>query len=283
MTALRLLAAAGLAAVLGASAPALAYIPPSGFILKSMATKRAGTKEIRVKSVVTALEGERALPVHFKVTTVYNPQTGALRSFASDDANQRLYGVERFLGGKSERRVEPLTTADALLFASHPAVVAESLKSKGIPVRTEEELLQLPTEEERLGAETEWLARWNGGYAWVIGKESRKALADRVPQLWVEKDTFLPVRLIFAPKPNEPFVELSFESYRHFHEFPFPRLTTLSRKAGAVLKDEVQDVAFASELPEFKAPLAATGLTDAGNAASSELRELIVQYYENVR
>jgi hypothetical protein len=249
------------------AAPAWAYIPPSSYIVKSIATKHGGLKGARVRSVVTQMEGEKLGSAHFKAVTYYNPQTQTLRAYALDDRNQKLYAVER--------RPDAATGADALLFWSNPHALALALRARGVPIRTEDELSRMKDQDERRDAEMERLARWSGGVAWVIGK-------DKEPQLWVEKDTFLPLRLIASPQPEADLVQLEMEGQRFYHEFPFPRVVTVVKKKEALLRDEVQDVTLSAETAEFKSPLT-PGFTDAGNSAPSALRDLIRQYFEAVR
>jgi hypothetical protein len=257
---------------LGGSTAALAYVPPSSFIIKSVASKHGGFKGVKVRSIVTAMEGEKPGTTRFKVVTYFNPQTGTLHAHAYDERGQKLYSVER--------RDDSATAADALLFWRDESKVAAALKARGIPIRTEDELLKMKDEDERRLSEQERLARWNSSIAWVIG-----APAEGSPQLWIEKDSFLPLRLIAGPRPESDSsdqVDLQFEGQRHYREFPFPRVVVAVQKKQPLFRDEVQDVTLVLDANEFKNPLT-PGFTEAGNSASGSMRDLIQKYFEVLR
>ena len=99
-------------------------------------------------------------------------------------------------------------------------------------------------------------------------------------QLWIEKDTFLPLRAMFSQADNP--IELRFENYRFYREFPFPRAIMLVNKSGTILRAETSEVSLTSDLKELKTPVT-PGFSDVGNSASSSIRDLVRQYYEAVR
>ena len=251
------------------STPAWAYIPPSSFILKSLSAKHANLKGLRVRSQVTVMDGDKPGTTRFKAITFYNPQTDTLHAYAYDDRNQKLYSMER--------RLETATGADALLFWHDDKNLDIALKARGLPVRSEEDLLKMKDEEERRASEDEHLTRWNSAFAWVIG-----GTKDGDPQLWVEKDSFLPLRLIASPTPDADPVDIQFEGQRYYREFPYPRVITVIKRKQPLFKDEVQDVTVAAETNEFRAALV-PGFTEAGNAAPSALRDLVQKYFEVLR
>jgi hypothetical protein len=160
-----------------ATASAYAYVPPSQFLIKTLAAKHAGIKSVRVKSVVTAFEDGKATPLHFREVTIFDARSGTLTGWATDDSGQKLYEIERKSGS--------LTTTGVLLFDSQEAVIAKSLRELGVPVRTEADLAVMKDEDERRASEVESLGRLNGEAAWVIGGE-------KSARIWLQKDTFLP-------------------------------------------------------------------------------------------
>ena len=253
----------GLALALLSSSSGLAYIPPTHFIIKTLAAKHTGFKGVRVKSTVTAYEGEKAVSTRFQETTFFDPSSGSLRSVAIDDAGKELY--------IAERKGSELLTGDALLFEPNGETLGKILRAHGVPVQVG----SLSTGEEQ---SNEWLTRWNAAIAWVIGfeKPNQKWKA----QLWIEKDTFLPLRILLDQRENP--TELRFDNYRFYREFPFPRAVMLVNKAGTALRAETSEVTLINEAKESKSTGRA-GFTDAGNSAPSSLRDLVRQYYEAVR
>jgi hypothetical protein len=250
---------------------ALAYIPPSQFIVKAIAGKHAGIKGLRISGTVTGLNGDKPTETRFKEITVYDPQKQMLRSWALDDSDRRLYGVER--GSES------FNVVTSLLLDADVTAVTAGLKNYGVPIRTESELLALNDEESRRKAETASLARWNGGVAWVIGNTGNAN-----SQLWVEKDSFLPLRLIVSASADRPQFDIRFSGHRFFREFTYPRSVTSVGKDGALsFREELIELLVNPKLDaEFKNHFE-SGFTDAGNAAPLALKELIGRYFQIIR
>lgn len=254
------------------SASAWAYVPPSFFIVKSTAAKHGGIKGVKIRSMVTVMDGEKPGAVRFKAITHYNPNTASLHAYAYDERGQKLYAVER--------REDSATGADALLFWRDENKMAAALKARGIPIRTEDEMTKMRDEDERRLSEVARLARWNSANAWVIGGTESDS-----PQLWVEKDTFLPLRLIAAPRPESStseIVDLQFEGQRYYREFPYPRVVVAVQGKRPLFRDEVQDVTITLDPAEFRTGLT-PGFTEAGSSAPSALRDLIQKYFEVLR
>jgi hypothetical protein len=252
-----------------------AYIPPSHFIVKSIASKHAGPRLIRVRGQVTALENDKPTGVHFKTVTYFNPQTRELKSWAMDDANQKLYLLER----KTDKDKFP--AGAEILFETVPKTLGDTLKEKGVPIRSEDELTAMASEVERRTSETEFLSRWKNTVAWVVGKRDKSDT-----QLWVEKDSFFPIRLLLADKFDDEVAELQFEGFKYYKDFPYPKVTLGFKKGSvAVLRDDFTDLVAATDFKDkdFKETTATPGFTDAGNSAPGALRELITLYYKTLR
>ncbi|MGZ3709259.1 MAG: hypothetical protein ACXWPM_11015 [Bdellovibrionota bacterium] len=250
---------------------AWAYVPPSQFIIKTLIGKHAAVKGVKIHSTVSAMEGDRATEVRFKETTVYSPETGVLASWATDEADHKLYFFERKVGA--------FTPIDELLFGNDLSAATRMLRARHIPIKTEEELLALPNEDERRAAEEETFMRWKATFAWIIG--APKSASN--PQLWIEKDTFLPLRFIYDRPVDDSTREVQFEAFRFYHEFPFPRATLVLKGGSALLRDDLVDVAVNPEPAQMKVAREPTGYTDAGNAAPGPVRDLIREYYETIR
>jgi hypothetical protein len=259
---------------LGTAGVAHAYVPPSHFLVKTLAAKKAGAKAVRYRTVVQALEGGHPSGPRFRQLTVYDFGTHVLRSTAQDDQGHDLYVIERRLGMAGSA---PL--ADYLIFENQAALVELQLKSVGIPIRTEEDLASLPDEEARVKAERTFLSRWKSDVAWVVGERGKPDA-----QLWLEKDAFLPLRLA-ARRDGEEY-ELRFDGFRFTREVPFPRAVTLlkgvAESARPALREELTEVNLVSSAPELRTA-ATPGFTEAGNSADSAVRDLIQAYYQYLR
>lgn len=243
------------------STNALAYIPPSQYILKTWLNKHRGLKTLKIKTVVSGMEKDKLSDVHFKDTTWINLETMTIKSIATNDQDHKLFRYESRSGSVS-------IVAKLLLSADFQGV-AHLLKEKGIPVRLEEELLKFRTEAERRASEDESLIRWNGGVVWAIGT-----------QLYFEKDTFYPVRLIVSPHRDSTFDhDFRFEGVRFFHNFPYPRTVYLAKNGERILSGQTLDLTSdAGPTGSFE-----VGFTDSGQASSDTLKNLIHLYYESFR
>ncbi len=241
--------------------PAQAYIPPSQFIIKTMVAKRPKPHSIRIRTTVTAMEAEKITVFHFKESTYFDLQSQTMKSRATDDSGKDLYYAEH-----------PFRLSEELLFGSNPATVIHVLREAGI-------LIRLENEDEKEKTEMTWLGRWKGLLTWVIG--GKKA---NEPQLWIEKDRFLPVRLRMSN--SNPWAELQCEGYHFYKELPFPQLMTVLRnsdeKESAFLQSELQDLVVNPDLM-INAPNTPNHFTEAGNSAPEKVRELIRFYYSSVR
>jgi hypothetical protein len=259
-----------------------AHIPPGEFVVRNLAQKKLPFRSIRVKTQVTALGDANLGGLGFRETTWFDASTGTVRSRAYDEAGHELFGIDRKLSSE-EVKLSPATRMIRLLFSSNSINLQRELVAAGIPVQPETE--QKPT-----------LLRWRETVAWVFGGPQRSAeekLAIRSgsaasatsPELWIEKDTFLPLRIV--AQAGTQWLDTTFEGYRFYKDFPFPKTIRLSRDGLPLLQVEQQDVAVGADVSsELKKPLSTgqtAGLTPAGQAASAEIRSLIQMYYEWMR
>ena len=243
--------------LLSGVAPAFAYVPPSQFIIKTMASKRQGVRLVRIVSEVSGFDSGKPTGLRFKAVTVYNPLTHLMRSQALEDTGAELFGVEK--------SAESIPLSLMVLFDSNARTIVTALQHANIPVHSEDET-------EATAAESTALRRWNGSVAWVFGLSPTQKDSS---QLWVEKDTFLPVRLVAGED------DIQFTKYRYSQDLPYPRSSTLANRSGAVLLEEdVSELQVNPPIAVEHAPIA-TGYTDAGNA--SPLKELIRKFYAGLR
>lgn len=276
--------ALGLATVLALfGTQAQAYIPPSGFIVKKMATRHSDLKSLRLRSNVVGMNGEQPTGAHFKTVTTFDLSTRTLKSRAYDDAGRVLYAMERRIapipGKENETYEDSALLAEALLLDPNPVTLTQLLRSAKIPVKTDEELLQLENEAARRAVENTWLSRWNSNIAWVIGPKRKTA-----PQLWIEKDSFLPIRMIAYDEDGE-LVDARFENFRHVRDFPYPRRITVAYGGvddrNIIFQEELREIAV-NPGEEDKKPVR-IGYTSAGETVESAVKDLIRKYYQTIR
>ena len=238
-----------------------------------------------------------------------------LKSWALDDKGEVLF--ELVAQGKS------LSSPAALLLEANPAVIAQALRARGIPILSWAELntaradakaalqaqegtgkqprsqarasekqaaekdgdIPPPPTAPPTGIEKNMLTRWNKTIVWILGVDSPKGKGAS-PQLWVEKDSFLPLRLFASLEPDKggELDDLEFQNYRYNREFPYPRTIQLypASSRQSVLRADLTEIQIDSGQDPGRAQMT-TGFTDAGNAAPSALRDLIQSYYTVVR
>lgn len=247
-----------------------ATIPPSQFMLKYMAQKRASLKTLKSRSMVMGLQGDSSGAVHFRQTTWYSAETGTLLSWATDDSDRKLY--------IAVRKADRFTPIASLLFGADYVRSSGQLKDLKIPILTEPELLSLPDEEERRAAEKTHFLRHKSQMVWVVGDREGSR-----PGLWLQKDTFLPLRLLYSRPDDGRSVEVSTDYYKFAKDFAYPHYLMVGTPGGAPeLREEWLEAVPNAELGKWPEK-ATTGFTEAGNAAPSAVRELIQQYYMTLR
>src|SRR5204862_483067 len=151
-------------------------------------------KVLRVKSLVSAMKGDHPGAAHFKEVSWVNYRAHTLISRVYDDAGRELYATER--------KFPEFTPLSALLFETHAETLIREMARGGLPVKEDEK------ESER-ATDAEDIRRWQNTLAWVIGPGSSD-------QLWLEKDTFLPLRYL-TDKPDTQ--EIRFNGYRFYDKY----------------------------------------------------------------
>lgn len=269
---------AGLAVVvLGWSSLAQAYVPPSEYLVRQVTQKKLGLKSARVRSVITLYEGERPGAAHFRQTSWWVPSQGVLRTWITDDQDRKLY-----VGERSPRNWGPVA---ALLFEVQHADLVKTLRARKIPILTEADLNRFDTEEQKRDAESTSVERFKNssgqwtGAAWLIGKSAKSG-----PQLWMDKDSGTPLRLVFDRAVDNDTFDVRFEGYRAQKDLPLPRSLLVTKGTERpFFREEFTEVSANLDDKALKLPPAqATGFTDAGNSLPSELRNLITQYVETI-
>ena len=253
---------------------AFAYVPPSQFIVKSLAGKRSGIKSIRIKNVITALEKGQPKGPQFRETVWIDYTLHLLRSRMVDGNGRVIYSIERHLDAG-------LPIGDLLLFDSQAEALGKGLRQSGIPIRSEAELLVMKTEEERRLSEITSIARLKGVTAWVIGNPSSGS------QLWVEKDTFLPMKVIV--KSDEKNFELNFDGYHFVKEVPYPKTMILDhfmeqgkeQEGPHGIRIESGEMLVNADMSEMRSNLQ-PGFTEDSHL-DSETNELVRHFYQLVR
>ncbi|MCC7442862.1 MAG: hypothetical protein IT285_14610 [Bdellovibrionales bacterium] len=300
----RLLPALGLLFATSASA----YIPPTSYIVQKMAKARQGTGAVWVKSKVAAMVEGQVTDVHFFDITVFEPRTQVLLALAVDETNRVLFAKRTLLGVSQDDKTAASAPSGPLaafvIYGESPQDLVNAALKAGIPVHQEPE----PTEPFRFTLEAEGsnaaatgaaegatgpdplqfldrmpkpliedtgVRRWKDTIAWVLARDSRRN-STSPPQIWVEKDSFLPLRVL------EGGAEVQFERFRYVKSHAFPGITTVVEGGDAVLSAELVKVVTEPELKD-RPRVNREGFTEAGQEITGRLRSLIEKYYAVLR
>jgi hypothetical protein len=243
-----------------------AYIPPASFLIKNLAAKRKGLKSLKISSNVVGFDSGKPNGVHFKTVTIYEAANRSWRSSAYDDSGTELFSIQKRDGA--------IPLSSFVLFVSNPFELSEALGKAEIPVREAEAPQPKASDTPALPADNMTLKRWNGSIAWVIGSSDKPDS----PQFWIEKDSFLPVRLIAKEQ------DVQYAKYRYSQDLPYPRMISLSNKTGELqfeesLNDFTVNSASVDKLLIAKDATSEGSFTPAGDSSPSAMKDLIRKYY----
>ncbi len=114
--------------------------------------------------------------------------------------------------------------------------------------------------------------RWKKEPVYVVGAKYPDASGT---QLWVDKDTFLPVRWVFQDLPagqGPGKTEFQYEEWHHVKGSRYPRVIKVFRNERLTRKMEIHEIATNPEFPSdfFNLDYLAAGAGESGAAAESE-------------
>jgi len=247
-----------------------AYVPPSFYVLRMLARKHASLDEGKFRHTVSVYRSNGEVDRVFRETLVLENSGRATIRIANEQGAEVALRV-RGLGGDRPLPYDLLIVKDA-------ASIFDHFKSLGFPLKTERELYSekegtLPYKPE----ETVSYARFENKVAVVLGPESpedREAV--KGPQLWVEKDSYLPLRVVLPSVSGiSGPLEYRFSQYRVHKSLLYPNVTQIFRDKTLWVKIETQEVKLGSvgevELSRNKA------------SPDSDSKEFLEQYFIWVR
>jgi len=253
---------------------------PGSYLLKTWVSKKnTGTvKTVRVRSAVTEMVGDRTTAAHFRVLTAVDWTKGILKARAYDDAGKELFVHQRVVGGTATGG-ESYSLAAALLWDSRVDLVQKMSKNLGMPVLGEKEPIEV--------------ARWRGLYVWTIGWD--RGTVDS-PQVWMEKDVFTPVRVVFKSEETNQLLEARLNTYRPYRELVLPSSILIMPPTGRAfekamdreegfLREDINEVVVNPEALEWskESPGPTAGFTKAGAETDAAVHALIERYFETLR
>jgi hypothetical protein len=275
--------AGSLALLLSMTMSASAATLPAGYLLQTWVGKKSSgaVKTARIRSAVTEVVGDKTTAAHFRVLTTVDWTKGLLRARAYDDAGKELYIHQRTVGAINAPAMsaEPYSLAAALLWDARVDHVKKLAKTLGLPVLTDKEPIEV--------------ARWRGLYVWTIGWD--RGTVDS-PQIWMEKDVFTPVRVLFRSEESNQLIEARLSTFRPYRDLVLPSSILLMSPSGRAyekpmdeeegfLREDLNEVVVNPESLEWskESNSPANGFTKAGAETDTAVHALIERYFETLR
>ncbi|MBN21371.1 MAG: hypothetical protein CL678_08805 [Bdellovibrionaceae bacterium] len=291
------------------------YILPPDYVVKKMARSRKGMNLVRVVSEVLPLDasGEKGSPFFYE-ETYYDSLSRVLQSRIIDDQERTLYLMRRNfpIPVIPEKEKDQKVILKALqsqnlvanpeipllpmvIFSSDAEPLRQTLLARKFPMNVRDDHPFLPVEKENptLDENGEWvepklpvpvpkpslvykiLKRMDGMIAWVYGDPKTNE-----PQLWVQKDSFLPIKIVQFQDNHRN--ELKMTQYTYQKGFPYPREIVW-------IKDTVPQMMYSLKTIEIN-PLhkklisdTKVGWSDAGLSLSEEQKAIILEFYSLIR
>lgn len=240
-----------------AGVSAHAYIPPSFFVIRSIAKKHAVVEEGRFRHKVTFYKSNGDVLKTLSETVLMTDSDNAIVQLSDENGNPVATRTRKLVGTRTDEINRPVTYD--LLLMKDGANIFSHLRQLGLPLKTEGDLYAekegaLPYKPESTVA----LVRYDRRLAIVVSDSETKSASDvKTPQLWVEKDSFLPLRAVFPSAPeagvsSEP-LEFKFSGYQVYKGLLYPRVMQIYRRGELWVKAETQEVQLtAGSRPEIK-------------------------------
>lgn len=257
-------------------ATAHAYVPPSFFVIRTLAKKHAALESGRFKSKVTFFKSNGDAIGSVNETMVFN-EADRVTVRATDSSGNELRTQSRKLVAGRGADLERPVVYD-LFYVKDGASIFEHFKALGLPLKAEGALYaekegNMPYKPEAAVA----LERFQNTIAVVIGSKSKEPQG---ASLWVEKDSFLPLRATLPTPPqagstSEP-LDIRASNYQVQKSFLYPRVLQIFRDGALWAKIETQEV-------QLDSSAASLEQAPGKDEADGDLKEQLDSYFKWVR
>jgi hypothetical protein len=264
------------------SVPASAYVYPSFYVVRSLARKHVAINNVTIKNKVTVFKRNGDFLTTFTESVSISENqlaSGRILNSAGGEVATFARNLQSVRSGDLERPV-----AYDLLYINSSANIYEHFKALGLPLKTEGDLYAekegtLPYKPETTTA----YGRLENKVAQVISPNhaERKPTDTSAPQLWVEKDSFLPLRAVFPSPPQSGYssepLEYRFSGYQVHSgkNFLYPRNFVIQRDGKPWVKIETTEIRDGTT--------AVANSTRVRDEASGDEREFLEMYLKWVR
>lgn len=259
---------------------ALAYIPPSQYLVDEIAKKHGGVKTAAIQYQVKPFDGENERGDSFTEMVFVNFDTGMIESQAQDEDGKAIFYSKKFFGTPKNEVVpgKPASVLSQILFNPYQETLGKTLEKTGFPIRLTQDLLAMRDEIERRASEQTHLKKVESKIYWVIGALEKDP---RAPQIWIEKGVFLPEKLIYSSSEINP-LEVELTGYSMTKSFSYPRKIEVLGEGKKIFQMEVVKINTNVTLPDSDAAKP-NGFLPVADSISPELKDRIALYYSFAR
>jgi hypothetical protein len=193
-----------------------AYVPSSGFVLRQWALKQYQASSLQLRSRVFSLAsreemGKEPQQSKFVALERLSVKNGKYVSVLEQKGGLRLAGTLK--------PIQQGTLWTQVLFATDSKRLRAQLIQKGLGLLSDETLSKFASDQERNQAEPQMLGRFLGEVFWVLGKKRAETSG---PELWIQRDTFVPRRWVVGPS-SDPQLEIWVSGFQLQSTFTAPR------------------------------------------------------------
>ncbi len=201
-----------------------AYIPPSFFVVRQMARKHSDVVNTRFVNRITFFKGTTPLGSPLE-ETIQVISDNKIHTSIRNSSGHAVTSIERILSSAKDNNAARygLPILYSLQFISNSALVADHFRQLGINIKSQGQLYgdkdptreDLPYKMESSMA----LTRFNNRTAIVLNGDGRSLTP---PQVWVEKDSYLPLRAIIKPEGESEVLDIQPRLYQVYKSTLFP-------------------------------------------------------------
>ena len=257
---------------------AQAYVPPSFFLMRMLGRKHANFDDGRFRNKLTFFKKNGEIAHVLTEQLVLSDAEHASVKLIDQTGNEIASHNRKLLGSRPGDTDRPVLYD--LIYVKDGANIYEHFRALGLPLKTESALYSdkegsNPYKPEAAVA----LERFDNRIAVVIGDRAKKSDTYNSSSLWIEKESYLPMRAIFPTAPemgmaSEP-LEFRLSGYGVYKNFLYPRVVQVLRGGVLWARIDTQDVralgSAAGDEPKHK------------EEADGDLKEFIETYFKWIR
>lgn len=248
-----------------------AFVPPSYEVIHQIVKKNNALESSRFMHKVTFYNSSGEILKSFREDFYFNQEQALIR-IQNENGHWVASKVQNF-----QKNYSPLYD---LLFSNKGAKAFSHLRALGLALRSEEENYQQSMEQFResiFTPEMNLFFKRYGSHIVEVIRDSRWEEGD--PELWVEKDSYFPLKLVLPSEPDGQMYEYRMEHFQPYETFFYPRLTHVLKDGNLWVTMETKEI----KLSEPKAPEIPGKAFDLSSDIDSDIQSHLNAYLKWIR